>query len=67
MLSWTASPRRQAKEHLNTFPLPVRLGVQLLTQLMAFCALYVFNNKHGLDVLLLQMIRLIILNINAAT
>ena len=29
-IKWTASPRRQARKHLNTFPLPVRLCDQFL-------------------------------------
>ena len=27
-MKWTACPRRKERKHLNTFPLPVRLGVR---------------------------------------
>ena len=40
IISRTASPRRQAKERLNTFPLPVRLGVQLLTLIKSVLHFY---------------------------
>ena len=31
-MEWTASPKQQARKHLNTIPLPARLRFQLLTQ-----------------------------------
>ena len=32
----TGRPQRQERKHLNSFPLPVRLGVQLLMYLINF-------------------------------
>ena len=37
----TARLARQERKHLNSFPLPVRLGVQFLNQYIHTCTTYV--------------------------